>query len=106
MTESDYLIPRKLWVALAHDQLRNRKRYIGAKFAKPCATCVEILMCSGPIGKHICATINKMQDDGLLSGPKRIPIDKRRAKYLPASRDCLEAYEILKPKDDASQEEV
>lgn len=93
-----YLIKRKLWVALAHDQIKRRKRYLGSEFVKPCKTCVEILMCSGPIGKHICSTINDMLDDGLLLGPKRIPIDKRRAKLLPISRECLEAYGILKQK--------
>lgn len=90
-------IPGKLWVALANDQLKRRQRYFGKEFAKPCSTCVEILMCDGPIGEHICRTINKMMDDGLLSGPKRIKIEKRRARVLPVSRHCLEAYGLLKP---------
>jgi len=91
-----FLITRKLWVALAHDQLKRRKRYLGAEFAKPCSTCIDILMCNGPIGKHICTTINKMLRAGLLAGPKRITIDKRRARKLPVSRSCLIAYGILK----------
>ena len=89
-------IPRKLWVALANDQLKRRERYLGKPFARPCATCVEILMCDGPIGKNICLTINGMIDSGLLSGPKRIRIEKRRATLLPVSRYCLEAYGLLK----------
>lgn len=71
---------------------------MGNPFAKPCSTCIEILMCDGPIGKHSCRTINQMVDGGLLSGPKRIKIDNRRARMLPVSRYCLEAYGLLKPK--------
>ena len=93
-----FMIPRKLWVALANDQLKRRKRYLGSDFAKPCSICVEILMCDGPIGKHICRIINEMEATGLLSGPKRIKIENRRAKMLPISRGCLEAYGLLKPK--------
>jgi len=93
-----FSIPRKLWVALANDQLKRRQRYLGKAFAKPCSTCIEILMCDGPIGVNVCRTINKMIDDGLLAGPKRIKIEKRRAKMLPVSRYCLEAYGLLKPK--------
>ena len=91
-----FLITRKLWVALAHDQLKRRKRYLGSEFAKPCSNCIEILMCDGPIGKYICSTINEMQDTGMIKGPKRIAIDRRRARKLPVSRGCLEAYGILK----------
>jgi len=100
-----YAIPRKLWVALAEDQLKKRERYLGKAFAKPCSTCVEILMCDGPIGKNICRTINKMMDDGLLSGPQRIKIRKHRAKLLPVSRYCLEAYGILKPQPATTDKE-
>lgn len=91
-----FLISRKLWVALAHDQLKRRKRYLGVEFAKPCSTCIEILMCEGPIGKGICTAVNEMQDIGMLKGPQRIAIDRRRARKLPVSRSCLEAYGILK----------
>ena len=93
-----FAIPRKLWVALANDQLKRRQRYLGKAFAKPCLTCIEILMCDGPIGEHLCRTINQMIDDGSLSGPKRIKIEKRRARVLPASRSCLDAYGLLKSK--------
>jgi len=90
-------IPRKLWVALANDQLKRRQRCLGKDFAKPCSTCIEILLCEGPIGEHICRTVNEMVDGGLLKGPKRINIDKRRKPILPVSRECLVAYGILKP---------
>ena len=98
-TPDMFLIPRKLWVALANDQLERRKRYIGAVFARPCSTCIEILNCDGIVGKHICGTVDKMLDDGLLTGPKKIKINMRRAKQLPVSRSCLEAYGLLKPKN-------
>jgi hypothetical protein len=98
-----FMIKRKLWVALAHDQLKRSKRYLGAEFSKPCQTCIDILMCSGPMGLHFCTTINKMLDDGLLEGPKRIQIDKRRAKHLPISRDCLIAYGLLAQPDAPSK---
>jgi hypothetical protein len=102
----EFMIKRKLWVALAHDQLKGRKRFLGAEFAKPCQTCGKILMCDGPIGLHFCTTVNQMIDDGLLKGPKRIQIDKRRAKFLPISRDCLIAYGLLaKPNHDGNNAE-
>lgn len=94
--DGSYGIPRKLWVALANDQLARRKRYLGAEFAKSCNGCIEILMCDGPIGKHLCQTIDNMVKDGLLSAPKKIPINKRRQRLLPISRACLEAYDLFK----------
>lgn len=93
------LIPRKLWVALANDQLTRRRRYLGKGFAKPCSTCLEILMCDGPIGKHICSTLDKMQTEGLISGPKKIPFEKVRRKFLPIAIYCLEAYGLVRGKE-------
>ncbi len=90
-------INRKLWVALANDQLAKHRRYLGKEFAKPCATCIEILMCNGPIGKRACGVVNQMVDDGLLKGPKRMPFGQLRRKLLPVSRDCLVAYGLAKP---------
>lgn len=95
-------INRKLWIALANDQLKKRRRYLGSAFAKPCSTCLKILMCDGPIGLNICRTVHQMQDDGLLTGPKRTPFEKLRRKYLPISRDCLIAYGLAKPKEQKS----
>jgi len=95
-----YGISRKLWVALANDQLKRRKRYMGSSFAKPCSTCIEILMCDGPVGLHICRTIEQMQKDGLVEGPKKIPFEKLRRKLLPVSKDCLIAYGIIKGRAD------
>ena len=91
-----YAISRKLWIALANDQLKRRKRYMGNSFAKPCSTCLEILMCDGPIGLNLCRTIEQMQEDGLVKGPKKLPFERVRRKLLPISRDCLIAYGIVK----------
>ncbi len=103
VVEKPLAIPRKLWIALANDQLSRRKRYLGAAFAKPCSTCLEILMCEGPIGLHICRTIENMQTEGLLKGPKRIPFQRLRKKYLPVSRECLEAYGLIRKKMEERQ---
>ena len=94
-TERIPVINRKLWVALANDQLERRKKFLG-RYSKACEGCLEILMCDGPIGLHICTTIDKMQKDGLITGPKKIPFQKLRRKYLPVSVDCLIAYGIVK----------
>ena len=94
-TEKIPAINRKLWVALANDQLKKRQRFMG-RYAKACNGCLEILMCDGPIGLHICTTIDQMQKDGLISVPKKIPFQKLRRKLLPVSMECLKAYGIVR----------
>ena len=91
------MINRKLWVALASDQLKRRKKFLG-RYAKACIGCLEILMCDGPIGLHLCTTLDKMQEDGLIKGIRKIPFQKLRRKYLPISMNCLIAYGLAKGK--------
>lgn len=99
MREKTLGINRKLWIALANDKLKRRKEVV-KKYSMPCETCTELLMCSGIVGTHICSTIKKMQEDGLISGPKRIPFQRLRRKLLPISEDCLIAYGLLSAKED------
>ena len=96
-------INRKLWVALANDQVSRRRRLFGKAFAKPCSTCPDILRCEGPIGIHMCRTIHKMQDEGIITGLKRIPFQKLRRKVLPISRECLVAYGLLEAKEETNE---
>ena len=100
MAETDneiVLINRKLWVALAEHQTKKRRHNLGSGFATPCSQCSEILMCEGPVGFHICRTIKKMEGDGLIKGGNWILHGRRRKKMLPASKDCLRAYGLLRP---------
>jgi hypothetical protein len=103
--EKTLVINRKLWVALANDQLKQHKRFMGS-YAKPCETCLEILMCEGPIGIGICSTLHQMQDDGVISGVNKIPFSKLRRKYLPVSENCLIAYGLLKKPSNAIEKEL
>ena len=90
-----YGISRKLFIALANDQLRRRKRFFGSK-ANVCKGCLDILLCDGPISFEICETIEELMDCNLLSGPQKMPWERRRRKAFPALKRCLEVYGIAK----------
>jgi hypothetical protein len=95
------MINRKLWTALANDQLSRHRKFMG-DYSKACVGCLEILMCEGPIGLGICSTLDQMQKDGIVSGPKKIPFHRLRRKMLPVSIDCLIAYGLMKKKAESS----
>lgn len=85
-------LERRFWCIIAENQLARRKDALGAD-CPPCAGCQEILLCSGPIGLHICQTIDEMIATGLLKGPRKIyPFNHTRRKYLPADEECLLKY--------------
>lgn len=91
-------ISRKLWIALANDQLAKRKRIFGSQ-ANVCEGCLEILMCEGPISFQVCERVEELMAAGLVTGPKKIKYSQLRRRILPVSIDCLEAYGLVKKKE-------
>lgn len=95
VNEGMFLISRKLWIALANDQLARRKRIFGSQ-ANVCQGCTEILNCDGPISFQVCQSLDELMECGAVTGPKKIKYERLRRRFMPISRDCLEAYGILK----------
>ena len=85
---------RKLWRLMAEDQLKKRLEVFGEE-AEVCRGCKEILICSGPISFQICKTVDEMITSGLLKGPKRVPWQRSRVKFLPVDEQCLAAYGLI-----------
>lgn len=94
-----YLIHRKLWIALANDQFTRRKRIFGSQ-ANVCRGCTEILMCTGPVSFQVCQALDELIKCGYVTGPKKIKYSRLRRKWLPISKECLEAYGILRKENE------
>ena len=94
----EYAITRKLFIALANDQYKRRKRTWGSE-ANVCNGCREILQCSGTISFQACQAIDDTVASEIMSGPKKSSFERFRSKYFGVSRDCLETYGIMKKED-------
>lgn len=99
MEEKPLGISRKLFLALANDQLTKRFRTLGVK-AVGCSGCIEILMCDGPVSLDVCKALDELVGMGAVTGSKKIPWVRRRRKLWPVSKECLAAYGILKRKEE------
>ena len=89
-------LERRFWCMIAENKLARRKADLGDD-CPPCAGCQEILLCFGPIGLHACQTIDEMIADGSMKGPRKIyPFNHTRRRYLPADKECLAKYALVR----------